>query len=82
MDDAWEQRVYDEVFDTLCRQIEKQRQEDPRFSLDDLEGLLESQYIYQGNDWVGRGRLADLRTSATIAAYEHCLAEWRKNADR
>jgi hypothetical protein len=31
-----------------------------------------------GSDWVGRGALQDVVMQATIAAYEHVIAQWEK----
>ncbi len=76
MSDDWKEKKYKEVFDGLCRQARRRRQEDPNFSVDDLKAQLEHQYVYQGNDWEGRGALGDVTVSATVAAYEHLIAEW------
>jgi hypothetical protein len=44
----------------------------------DLERLFDTAYTREGNDWVGRGAVADIVNAATIAAYEHMLIEWKK----
>jgi hypothetical protein len=76
-DRNWRQRKYDEVFEQTCAQVELRRRHDPSFSLEQLEGILRTAYVDEGNDWVGRGAVQDIVLSATIAAYEHVLAEWR-----
>lgn len=52
--------------------------EDPNYSIESLESLLESMYIVQGNDQLGRGSRHDISINATIAAAETVLYEWRK----
>jgi hypothetical protein len=40
----------------------------------DIERMLHTACVNEGNDWLGRGGLYDATQSATIAAYEHVLA--------
>jgi hypothetical protein len=69
-------RKYEEVFEQVCAQCELRRREDPQFTPAALRRLLEAAYHRQGVDWTGKGPLNFLIQSATIAAYEHVLAEW------
>ena len=78
----WEKRKYREVFEQTCHQLEARRASDPTFTLQFLEGLLETAYVDLGNDWLGRGAVGDITQSATIAAYEHFLAEWKAQGYR
>lgn len=78
----WRQRKYREVFEQTCIHLELRRRTDPGFTIDHVEGLLRTAYIDQGNDWVGRGGLHEIIQAATIAAYEHALAEWRSQRGR
>ena len=73
----WQQRRYEEVFEEACARLALRRQADPAFTLQELEGLLTTAYVAEGNDWIGRGTVHEITQSATIAAYEHTLAEWR-----
>ena len=77
----WKDEQFDLIFNAVYTQIQMRRVNDPTFSPPDLEGLLEAQYIQQGNDWTGRGELGHITDTATIAAYETCLAEWRKEIE-
>jgi hypothetical protein len=76
--DGWEARQYNQIFEAVCRRVQRRRQTDPDFTLERLRGILETQYVYQGQDWVGRGAVANTAIAATIAAYEHLLAEWEQ----
>ena len=73
----WKQEKYDSVFTDICRNVQLQQLTDPDFTIEDLEAQLRDAYILQGNGWAGKGELKDIVESATIAAYEHILAEWK-----
>jgi len=75
---SWKSYKYDEVFESTCAYVAMRRQSDPAFTIEMLEGLLATQCTYQGQGWHGMGEMGHIITSATIAAYEHMLAEWRK----
>jgi hypothetical protein len=79
--DGWEEQQYHQVFEAVCRRVQRRRQTDPDFTIARLRGILETQYVYQGNNWVGRGAVADTAIAATIAAYEHLLAEWEQQLE-
>lgn len=53
--------------------ILRRKENNPSCSLEDLESVLDSLYIQEGNNWEGRGQIQDLILSATISAYEHCI---------
>ena len=78
--DAWRGKKYDEVFETTVTALERRREVDPRFSVADAEGQLKHLYIQDGNDQLGRGDLQDIILGATIAAFEHFIAEWKAAA--
>ncbi|MBN2584403.1 MAG: hypothetical protein JXL80_15185 [Planctomycetes bacterium] len=81
IDEAWKQQVYDEAYENALAHI-RRRREDARFTVAELEGLLQSAYVNQGNDWIGRGALYAIQIAATIAAYEHVLDEWAAEEDQ
>ncbi|MBT3279602.1 MAG: hypothetical protein HN909_09220 [Phycisphaerales bacterium] len=74
--------AYDRVFDTTCASIESRRHDEASFRIHDLEKLLESQYVAEGLKWTGRNSPQEIRRTATIAAYEHVLAEWRAESSK
>ena len=77
-DNTWKDEVYQQSFENVTRHIKKMKDTDASFTLKELEGMLQAEYVNQGNDWVGRGELYDLRNAATIAAYQMLIAEWEK----
>jgi hypothetical protein len=70
----WRDAAYREVFEGTCRFLERGLR-DETLSPDEIQRLLEAAYVDQGNDWLGRGALQEVTQAATIAAYEHVLAE-------
>lgn len=74
----WQDRKYREVFDAVCDRLARRREIDAGFTPEELEGILRTAYIHEGNAWPGRGAVEELVHAATIAACEHVLAEWKK----
>jgi hypothetical protein len=73
----WLDVKYQEVFEQEIRGLTRRRESEPLCTADDLEGILKHLYIMDGADWGGRGDVQDVIMAATIAAYEHFIAEWR-----
>jgi hypothetical protein len=76
----WRETKYTEVFDQEIRGLSRRREADPLCTVEDLEGVLQHLYIMDGADWYGRGGVQDTIMAATIAAYEHFIAQWRTEA--
>ncbi|MDR2194078.1 MAG: hypothetical protein LBP19_06380 [Treponema sp.] len=75
----WRELKYEEAFEQEVRGLERRRIS-TACTLEEIESLLESLYKLDGDNWLGRGEVQDIVMSATIAAYEHFLAEWRREA--
>ena len=73
----WREIKYAEVFDEEIRGLQRRRNQDPNCKIQDIEGVLKNLYIMDGADWYGRGDVQDVSMSATIAAYEHFIAQWK-----
>jgi hypothetical protein len=76
----WRDIKYAETFEEELRGLERRRASDPSCTIADLEGTLRHLYIMDGADWGGRGDVQDTILAATIAAYEHYIAMWKKNS--
>jgi len=76
--EEWQEIKYKEVFEQELRGLSRRRQSDPGCKIDDLQATLNNLYIMDGADQGGRGSLQDIIMSATIAAYE-CFIEEFKN---
>ncbi len=69
--------VYSQALEEELRGLERRREHDPNLTPEDLQGVLDHLYISDGNNWEGRGPLADTVVAATIAAYERFIADWK-----
>ena len=72
---AWLEWRHRQVFEQTCEHVWRQLRSNPGFTREYLEGLLEAEYVSLGNDWLGRSAASRVMQAATIAAYEHVLAE-------
>lgn len=72
----WRDIKYEETFEQEVRGLERRRQHDPDLTLEDVKNMLQHLYNLDGMDWIGRGELQDTILNATLAAYEHFIAEW------
>ncbi len=70
--------TYRQIYEQEYRGLERRRIHDPSCTLRDIEGILKNLYIWEGNNWDGRGETAQTGLSATIAAYEAFIEAWKK----
>lgn len=75
------ERKFHQVFDDVCVYVDEQRRSTD-FTLTDLKNMLETEYVNEGNGWVGRGEVQDAVHAATIAAYQQKIAEWEKELNQ
>ena len=73
----WKGIKYEEIFDQEVLGLVRRRKSDPLCTVKDIEGVLQHLYIMDGADWYGRGDVQDITMAATIAAYEHFIAQWK-----
>ena len=71
------ERKFHQVFDDVCAYVDEQKRSTD-FTITDLKNMLETEYVNEGNGWIGRGEVQDAAHSATIAAYQQKIAEWEK----
>ena len=74
----WEDKKYQEVFDDETRLLVRRRTADESCSIDDIQGILDSLYVLDGNNATGRSCVQQIALSATIAAYEAFIHQWQK----
>ena len=74
---GWKDIKYNEIFEEELRGLVRRRAQDPLCCVEDIQGVLRNLYIMDGADWYGRGDVQDITMAATIAAYEHFIAEWK-----
>lgn len=74
----YEEKKYQEVFETVYATTRYRIRKDPNFTIKDLERLLTTLYVNDGNDQGGRGVVGDIVNAATIAAHQQVLLEWKR----
>lgn len=77
--DDWQKRKYAEFFSEECAFL-KRRLELGMTDIEDMEGILESLYIFDDNNQDGRSLIMHLSLSASIAAYETVISSLKKEA--
>ena len=75
--EEWREIKYRQTFEEETRGLTRRREADPGCKVEDLQGILKHLYIMDGADQGGRGEVQDTIMAATIAAYEHFIAEWK-----
>jgi hypothetical protein len=78
----WREAKYEETLQEELRGLKRRREADPACTAEDLEGTLRHLYHMDGADWIGRGEVQDIILSATIAAYELFISEWKAEKPR
>ncbi len=68
--------IYDETYKIVYSALMDRKETDKNFTKSELEGLLNSCYANEGNNWAGQSEVRLTKKSATIAAYETILLEW------
>lgn len=76
----WEEKKYQEVFEDETRLLVRRRAADTSCTIDDIQGILDSLYILDGNNAAGRSSVQQIALSATIAAYEAFIHQWKKES--
>ena len=82
MDQEQREKKYNEVFKAMYRYLEQRRRDDATFNIARLEDMLNAAYFRQGDDWLGKGVLYEIKMAATVAAYESYLAAWREEEEQ
>ena len=76
----WEEKKYQEVFEDETRLLVRRRAADTSCTIDDIQGILDSLCILDGNNAEGRSSVQQIVLSATIAAYEAFVHQWKKES--
>lgn len=75
----WRETTYNNMFKSTTNYVNNLRATDKKFTLADLEAMLQSEYDRQGQAWDGRGEVVELSIEATIAAMQHEISRWKKD---
>ncbi len=74
----WRELTYRDAFNNAVIYVKNMRKNDPGFTLNDMEAMLQSEYDRQGLAWDGRGEVVELTIEATIAGMEREITLWKK----
>ncbi len=69
------QEKFDDQYDKVYLSMVKKMADDPHYGTAKLKEFIDSLYVLQGNDWLGRGEAYHQNLSATIAACETLYGE-------
>ena len=75
VDAEWEKEYRDKVFDTVTTMLKNRKAEDPTFTIDVLEQMMDTIYINQGSSW-GKSTVVEIKESATACAFEVFHLDW------
>ncbi|MGP1415824.1 MAG: hypothetical protein ACTTJ6_07895 [Treponema sp.] len=75
--DSWEQDKFNEVFEDELRLLNRRFESSCFCSIEELEGILHSLYIMEGQS--NEGKVREISLSATIAAYEAFVHEKKRS---
>jgi len=73
--EEWRDITYNDVFERELRGLTRRAERENTLKIEDIEGTLKNLYIASGTDQ--GGCLQETIMSATIAAYEHFIAEFK-----
>ncbi|MBC8318299.1 MAG: hypothetical protein H8E41_10370 [Desulfobulbaceae bacterium] len=79
----WQERKSQEIIDGTIAYFRDKVASDPKGTMTLVEQELQSQLVFLGNDWLGRGIVMDTVITATINALEivrvDCLEKIKKS---
>ncbi|MCL2609802.1 MAG: hypothetical protein FWD94_07875 [Treponema sp.] len=78
----WREIKYQETFEAEFQWLEHRRAKDPSCTVEDIEATLRNLFLLQGDGHDGRGDVQETSLSASIAAYELFISNWRAEMER
>ena len=76
-----EELKFNRVFDIVYQSLDSMRKTNPAYKIEDLEKFVQSLYVNDGNNWLGRGEIKNTVNNATIVAAETVLSEWKNSME-
>ena len=78
VDKDWERTYMESVMKETTEYLETRREHDASFSAPYLRKMLEEMYDSEGDGWLGKEQLNEMRQAAVINAYEAFLTAWEE----
>lgn len=84
--ESWLEELYSKNYNDMQKSLESRFAQPSSTALEEISGLLNHYYVYQGNNWEGRGPVQDVCIEATIDALQDFKAlmeqRLRKQSDK
>ncbi len=78
MEESWLEALYMRNYNEMVESLRQKYPDATQEAIQELTGLLNHYYIFEGNDWIGRGAVQDTAIAATIHALEDFKRELEK----
>lgn len=78
MEESWLEALYARNYNEMIASLQIKYPFATRQAIDEFTGLLNHYYIFEGNDWIGRGTVQGTAIAATIHALEDFKRELEK----
>jgi len=77
----WEEKYREQVIAETTKYLDECRRVDPNFNLALCEHMLDTLYANQGDSWIGKGYLMELKEASRITAYELYILHWKEELE-
>lgn len=78
MEESWLEALYTRNYTEMIESLHHKYPVATQAAIEELSGLLTHYYIFEGNDWIGRGAVQDTAITATI----HALEDFKHELER
>ena len=75
--EEWEVQLFEEQFAEVLNLFLEKIKNDPEFTMDELQKHLDLAYRSQEDNWIGNGRVWEVKHNARVAALEMVMSEWK-----
>jgi len=77
----WEEKYREQIINETTKYLDECRRVDPHFDLALCEHMLDTLYANQGDSWIGKGYLMELKEASRITAYELYILHWKEELE-
>jgi len=77
----WEEQYREQIINETTKYLDECRRLDPNFNLELCEHMLDTLYANQGDSWIGKGYLMELKEASRITAYELYVLHWKEEIE-
>jgi len=77
----WEEKYREQIIEETNKYLDECRRVDPNFNLALCEHMLDTLYANQGDSWIGKGYLMELKEASRITAYELYILHWKEEIE-